>query len=402
MVSTNLFRGISLLLTTQIVKKYSLDTFYYGIINETCQELLGLLDLDTFSSMFSVIDIKLLIIPIFAIFMFYTIYIYYKSLKPKPKVITNPFIDIYDIDKLELIYEYIMLNPTFFSHIKKLKIGSLSVNRSTMIKDKDTDSYILESIKKKQLPPNGEITEINDKKYNCTGKIYWKEDETEVNKEINGSKYTEYIIVPYCRIIMNFESSQKILNYINFIKSEIQKDKTVIERYYIKILADSEGNLINSTQTIYEGKPPNYEELEKTFIDTFFHEKKSQLWNFIKGIHFEPKKFLSRGQSPRCGIIAYGPPGTGKSSFAYRIARSLNRHIVSIDINSIKTRIDLYQIIKNPVIDGSRKMSKEVVFIFDEFDLVLKKLVDKQKNIPYPQTINQKKRNLKKNQKKNQ
>ncbi|MBA42522.1 MAG: hypothetical protein CMF62_00745 [Magnetococcales bacterium] len=387
---TNLFRGLSLLITTQIVKKYSLDTFYYGILNEACQELFGLLDLEYISSLFSVIDIRLLIISIIiigiSIYVINMLHIrnsYYNSLKLKSKD-KKPSVNIFDINKLEIIYEYILSNPLFFSHIKKLNIGSLSINRSTMIKDRDVYSQLLFSIKNKQLPPNGEIIEFNDDKYKCSGKIYWKEDITKINKDFNGTKYTDYIVVPYCTIDMDCKSSQEILKYINFIKSEIQKDKILIERYYVKILANSRGDLINNTQCIYKGNIPNYENLKKTYIDTFFHEKKTQLWEFIRGIHFEPEKFFIRGQSPRCGIIAYGPPGTGKSSFAYRIAKSLNRHIVSIDINSIKSRINLYEIIKNPIINGCEKTSKEVVFIFDEFDLVLKKLVNKQNNSTYP------------------
>ncbi|MBA42525.1 MAG: hypothetical protein CMF62_00760 [Magnetococcales bacterium] len=379
MTTNNLFRGLSLLLSTQIVKRYGLDTFYYGIINETCQELLKLLDLEYVSSLFSEINIILLIISIFTIFSFYVAYTYFKTYITKYETMNKSKVNIYDIDDLGVIYEYIIKHPNFFANMKELNIGNLSAILSTIIKDKNNTSYFLESIKNCKLPPDGVIIDFNDNNFKCKGKIYWKENITQVNREFEGTKYVDNVNIPYCCIVMDCKSSQNILDYIKYIKDYINKDTYYVTKYYVKILADEKGGIKNSIQTIYDGKHPNFDELEKKFINTFFHEKKSQLWNFIKGIHFEPEKFIDRGQVPRCGIIAYGPPGTGKSSFAYRIARSLNRHIVSVDINSIKTRYDLFQIIKNPVIDSLSKETKEVVFIFDEFDLVLKKLVDKEK-----------------------
>ena len=47
-----------------------------------------------------------------------------------------------------------------------------------------------------------------------------------------------------------------------------------------------------------------------------------------------PEKFIVLGIDPPKGVLLYGPPGTGKSSFAYRIAKATNRHIISIDIKN--------------------------------------------------------------------
>jgi SpoVK/Ycf46/Vps4 family AAA+-type ATPase len=177
------------------------------------------------------------------------------------------------------------------------------------------------------------------------------------------------------------------------MKREIEKHNIIVEKFFVKVMEyDDKRGFIRNQQLLYRGKIPNIADREKNYINSFFHPEKKILWNLIKSIQYEPESFYKFGQTPRYGMIAYGPPGTGKSSFAYRVAMSLNRHIISIDLRHIRKREKLYSLIKKPIVNDCYVEPKDVVFIFDEFDLALKELCDKDlQNI----TIRKKKSNPK-------
>jgi hypothetical protein len=131
--------------------------------------------------------------------------------------------------------------------------------------------------------------------------------------------------------------------------------------------------LENQSYMIYDGKKESIAVLKTKFIDTFFHPAKDQLWNTILNIDQFPEKFYALGQCPRIGLLLYGPPGSGKSSFAYRIARALNRHIISIDIKTL-SKTELYSLIKRPRINGLQYEPNKIIYVFDEIDIALKYL----------------------------
>ena len=71
--------------------------------------------------------------------------------------------------------------------------------------------------------------------------------------------------------------------------------------------------------------------------------------------------------SASLGLILHGPPGTGKSTFAYRIAHSLCRHIVSLCLSDFINHKDrLYEIFFGET--DHEFTTKNTVFILEEFD----------------------------------
>ncbi len=80
------------------------------------------------------------------------------------------------------------------------------------------------------------------------------------------------------------------------------------------------------------------------------------------------------GQSPQVNLLLHGPPGTGKSSFAYRVAMTLGRHIVSLDLRDIRNKVTMYQILNKPRVNELTRKPSECVFVFEEFDIGIKLL----------------------------
>jgi SpoVK/Ycf46/Vps4 family AAA+-type ATPase len=113
-------------------------------------------------------------------------------------------------------------------------------------------------------------------------------------------------------------------------------------------------------------------------MDTFFHERKNEIWTNLKHLQTNPTFFEDIGQSPQLNYLLYGPPGTGKSNFAYRIARALQRHIVSVDILSVGNKCDIFNIMKRPFVNGWWLLQpSQCVYVFDEFDITVKALYER-------------------------
>lgn len=71
-------------------------------------------------------------------------------------------------------------------------------------------------------------------------------------------------------------------------------------------------------------------------------------------------------------------PVQENSNFAYRIARYLNRHLISLDLKSLKKTV-IYQNIKKPYVNDKYCKPNEVIFFFDEFDETVIELYKRQK-----------------------
>src|SRR3989338_140250 len=138
--------------------------------------------------------------------------------------------------------------------------------------------------------------------------------------------------------------------------------------------------MIYAGDKITDDKCELFKQLETNYIGTFFQKDHLRYWEYMKIVHFHPEKILNMGQYPQISLCLWGPPGTGKSTFAYRVAMSLQRHIVNIDCKN-KNKKTLIQIITNPQINGIWLNPKDCVFVFDEFDRSVKYLMDKEQSI---------------------
>ena len=169
-----------------------------------------------------------------------------------------------------------------------------------------------------------------------------------------------------------------------YVQSIVKLDghKTCVVLYHLRDCADhcNRYSMIYAGDKITDDKCELFKQLETNYIGTFFQKDHLRYWEYMKIVHFHPEKILNMGQYPQISLCLWGPPGTGKSTFAYRVAMSLQRHIVNIDCKN-KNKKTLIQIITNPQINGIWLNPKDCVFVFDEFDRSVKYLMDKEQSI---------------------
>jgi hypothetical protein len=132
------------------------------------------------------------------------------------------------------------------------------------------------------------------------------------------------------------------------------------------------------TSVMYNGPNMSIESLEKQFIETLFHPEMDKLWKHIKTINYAPEEIRKLGQSPRINLLLHGPPGTGKSTFAFRIAMATKRHIIHLKLSLLK-KDELVSLFTTPKIESRNCTPKDIVYVFDEMDTDIEKMLFKQK-----------------------
>lgn len=229
----------------------------------------------------------------------------------------------------------------------------------------------------------GDDTKVKfvDKNFKVEGYYVWKKKQVAIEKD---KSTMQNVNLPYIIVCVKNDKETKehfnINQYFTNIKNKLASDTSShIKLLHAKMIKQKEQTYINEYVT-YDGNRKDLKYLEELYIKSFFHKSRDKVWNYIKKIEFEPHLITKLGQAPRIGLLLYGPPGTGKSSFAYRIAMALNRHIVSIDLSSIDCKNTLYQMIRKPVINRLTVEPKKVVYIFDEFDIGVRKLYSRSVN----------------------
>ena len=172
----------------------------------------------------------------------------------------------------------------------------------------------------------------------------------------------------HCRVFFNKESvesgAKKIVNTIELIQIEVFSYKKSLNGL-IKYIDDITYNYIIKIQNIrlnkkyiytYLGLPKdddrcsnkysNWEECEfKSFrtFDNLFFDSKQKLLDKLDFYENNEDWYKKEGHPYTFGIGLTGPPGTGKTSIIKCIANKLNRHLIVIPLNKLKTQREFFR-----------------------------------------------------------
>jgi len=104
------------------------------------------------------------------------------------------------------------------------------------------------------------------------------------------------------------------------------------------------------------------------YADSYFHQKKAEIFNIVKKVCSEEKVFSDFGTEPACSMILYGPPGTGKSSLVYRLAMTFKRDIIVVDLSKFLKDWDYaYRIVHRS--EAHTHTGNKAIILFEEFDI---------------------------------
>ena len=125
----------------------------------------------------------------------------------------------------------------------------------------------------------------------------------------------------------------------------------------------------------------NFEEYpmehNKDLVTNIFFDGKDKMLKYIDPFIYDPfekinigeEKYKRSGVTFKAGLLFHGVPGCGKTSTLKAIAKYTNRSIVNIPIDRVKTCEELELIIRARRINGKNFIGKELIFVFEEFDI---------------------------------
>lgn len=314
-------------------------------------------------------------------------------------------IEVYNKDKIALLVKYLESIPDVTNKDSHYLYGDMNTFGSL---NDGSSSNTISSNENYVNMKEGTISQIHDKELNLSGYVKWtshtsftnisekssdgesKSSDSFSDKNSKKSKKSEDNIMMsthcyptiYLDINCNVGNAatffDKLTSRLNNLNNLNQENTGPIKLYHYKIMLVKENNVENFDEVLYSGKRRTLEEREKLYIEPFFYEGRDRLWNLIKTIHYNPQMIEEKGQCPRLNLLLHGPPGTGKSSFAYRMAMALERHMITLDLRDVPTKSNMLQIIRKPCIQGQHLEPRNIVLILDEFDLALDYLYKKE------------------------
>jgi len=86
-------------------------------------------------------------------------------------------------------------------------------------------------------------------------------------------------------------------------------------------------------------------------LDNVFHEKREELTHRVNFFLKNKEWYDQRGIPHTLGLLFYGTPGTGKTSSIKAIAKESNRHIINVNLSTIKCKKQLKKLFYDERID---------------------------------------------------
>lgn len=364
--------SIATLITTVLVKKLGLDTLLYGPLFNIIESIVteggnlknGLKNIGHIIDNLH-LDIKwvyLLLILIILVVLFSTRNKIYKKIGNNYQVLHISGKHLKDFHK-------------YFYYNKNYLLKCDEYNLETPEMQMNIEKSVVRHVK----PVYDKLLYFHDKEYNISGSFKWECRNME-NK--TNDHYTVRYLIEEVELRINKNTKMSILDYfLNILRNcnKIKKINCQKALKYIKYF-DAASELDTYQYEFYnEFFDGGYN--KNDYIDSFFHEDREYILSLINDVATKEgeDKQERKGQVAKIGFLIHGPNGTGKSNFAFRLAKYLKRHIVTINLTRF-TKKRIYKILSDPGAGiGEDYDPNSVIFLFDEFNYTVLELMKKEK-----------------------
>ena len=370
MDTNNMCMVMSTLIVSYLMDKFKFSTMYYGMIHGIILQLILYIlskNFDTFDTTYVKYSLYLIIIVVVPICLYYMRKSLYENIKKKDYLQIN----ICTSGNIDIFTQYVTKNKKYFDVTINTNIGDLDKLCECRLYP-DTLMTSTKNIDTVSKMHDVEI-KFDDKFLGIKGYYVWKK----TNKQLKDKdqnvikdlvfKYVEINIIKENQKVIDPEI---IFDQMTVFVTNANKDNVRLK--YIKILHTSGKEMCNHDVEFYNGNKQKFEVLETKYMKSFFHPERDRLWAIIKNCCLNYDFYRDCGQVGRVSLLLHGPPGTGKSSFAYRIAMILQRHIISLDLRFLDKQ-KIYQILQKPSSEYC-KSYRDTIYLFEEFDISIKDL----------------------------
>ncbi|MHA2066233.1 MAG: AAA family ATPase [Candidatus Thorarchaeota archaeon] len=264
------------------------------------------------------------------------------------------FLSLYELDKIWYVTNYMEKEHQFFD-IPNLEYGNKMYPA--------TDELF--------FPVDGSRVDFNDTLYRVKGYMQIGYDSKK-----DGDKEKERL--RFIQIHIEVSCSKTPLQYFRCLQDyrrEQEEKRTDMQVYGVKLISNRHGEIYNIVSTIFNGEKDSEKKRYQQNMMTYFSPIRDLVWESVAEVHYHPEHYTEVGQIPGKNILLYGPPGTGKSTLARRIAVSLGRHLISMNmIDYLDRKKKLHSIMARPYFNNTCYKPTQVVLLLEEFDNVVRYL----------------------------
>lgn len=401
------------LFTNYIIKHFKLDMSYMTMVLPVTMTIITTIkseiDISHFNRLLKSITI-IHIIFLIAIYVIYnnwvSIFLFFNKKKEKINAEQNEIeyitINVYDKKWINIMIDYIKMYPHYFNLKCNIDVGNKQfigefMNPRQFITENNAGTYFLEEAKRISETANQEII-FFDQLFKYNGFIIWKYCTSKVdipNKNNNDSEsnkdYSSSSEMKYRYLEINIRKDQiddprkYLLKIEEIINKSKQTNKILLYHVMVNVAKDRYADsLVEWNSTIYyEDIEKSIDEMKIELIDSFFHPEKDSIWKEVRTVHENPEYYNKLGQPAAFSCLLYGLPGSGKSALAYRIAKVLGRHLITVDLAQLLTlsKKDIYKIFREPIVDNKKVKPKTCVYVLDEIDIAILNLFVRQSRI---------------------